>query len=170
MPETMAPSDKQTKYAMKIADSLGEDIPEEVMEDRHQLSQWIDEHTAKLAKDPSGRPLIRPSLKQQQFAEKIREDCGVEIPKNCYDDSRAMSQYIDEHMSQMKHRPTDKMIGLANKIHDANPDTTDPSTCFEDFDKTKEWIDANFPAEWRNGDNGDNGGTPKRRARGKSKL
>ena len=73
-----------------------------------------------------------------------------------------MGRFIDANISSLKNRPTDKMVDLANRIRDFNPNAGDPSRHFDDFDALKGWIDKNFPEEWRNS-SGEN--RPPRRAK-----
>lgn len=143
-------SDKQVGFAQKIADSLGCEIPVELLNDREGLSSWINEGLERLPRDPEGRAVFKPSPKQTGFAEKVAHDAGIEIPAECYVNAMEMGRFIDANIGSLKNRPTDKMIDLANRIRDFNPALDDPSAHFEDFDGLKGWIDRNFPEEWRN--------------------
>lgn len=155
-------SDKQVGFAQRIADSLGCEVPVELLNDREGLSSWINEGLERLPKDQEGRAVFKPSPKQINFAEKVSADSGMEIPAECYMNATEMGRFIDANISSLKNRPTDKMVDLANRIRDFNPNAGDPSRHFDDFDALRGWIDKNFPEEWRNS-SGEN--RPPRRAK-----
>lgn len=150
MNEIAPTSDKQVSFAQRIADSLGCEVPVECLNDKVGLSTWIDENLKALPKDSGGHAVFKPSLKQVGFAEKVANDAGKEIPADCYFNAAEMSKFIDDNISCLKNKPTDKMIDLARKIKEFNPSAPDPSKCLEDHDLLRNWLDANFPEEWRN--------------------
>lgn len=143
-------SEKQLNFAQKVADSLGSEIPREVLNDKMELSKWIDSSLDMLPKDQEGKAIFKPSLKQIAFAERISQDAGVDIPIPCYKSSSEMARFIDTYQSKLKHRPTDKMIELAKKIFEFDPSVGNPSPNFEEFDSLRDWLDTNFPEDWKN--------------------
>jgi len=164
-------SENQLNFAQRVADSLGSEIPREILNDRIELSKWIDTNLDRLPKDKEGRAIFKPSLKQIAYAERIAQDAGVNIPVPCYKNSAEMAKFIDTYQSRLKNRPTEKMVELAKKIFEFDPTVGDPSDCFEDFDTLRDWLDKNFPEEWKNFEGG--GGRrkqPVRRGRKKESM
>lgn len=61
-------TEKQLNYARDIASRTSLDLPDEVLEDRRALSEWIDAHRPKVM---VSRFANYPSAKQVAFAERI---------------------------------------------------------------------------------------------------
>ena len=163
-------SEKQLNFAQRVADSLGSEIPREILNDRMELAKWIDASLDQLPKDKEGKAIFKPSLKQIAYAERIAQDACVNIPVPCYKNSAEMAKFIDTYQSKLKHRPTEKMVGLAKKIFEFDPTVGDPSDCFEDFDTLRDWLDRNFPEEWKNFEGGGHRKQPGRRGRKKESM
>lgn len=152
-------TDKQIAFAERIAQDLGADFPDELREDGHGLTAWIDEFKQKLPHDEEGQLIFKPTMKQTQYAENIQNSTGIVIPSECYKDARAMGAYIDANRSAVKNKPTPKMVELVNKIRNFNPEAPEPGKALDSFEETKQYIDTNFPEEWRRG--GENRSKPK---------
>lgn len=105
-PEGNKPSDAALSFARKIADGANLELPDDVAEDRNALSKWIDANKDKLPKKSSsgsnGSDL--PSSKQIEFAEKIAQGKGVDIPPEILTSRSALSKWIDANMSKSKRK------------------------------------------------------------------
>ena len=148
------PSEKMVSYAKMIADETGSDIPGEVINDSVKLKEWIEEQSSGLPHNSEGQPVFKPTMNQVSFAEKIAQATGSEIPTECYQDRKEMSKWIDGHKSSMPSgRPTEKMITASRKIYDywkrQGSTVPDPAALENDFQGMRDWLDANYPQEWR---------------------
>ncbi len=149
------PSGKMVNFAKMIADETGCDIPGEVMSDSGKLKEWINAQSAGLPVDSEGKIKFKPSMNQVSFAERIAQATGSDIPSECYQDRKEMSGWIDEHKGSMPSgRPTEKMIAASRKIYEywerQGKTVPDPAGLENDFRGMRDWLDANYPAEWRN--------------------
>lgn len=150
----MYPSEKMVNFAKMIADETGADIPGDVINSMPELKQWIDEQSATMPHDEEGKLIFKPSMSQISFAEKIAQSAGLDIPNECYQNKKEMSRWIDENKSHLPSgRATDKMVALSRKIYDfcikEGKEVPDPAGLENDFEGMKNWLDANYPAEWR---------------------
>lgn len=85
-PRRQGPTDKQVAFAKKIAERLGQPLPEEVLTSFDACKAYLDQHAGAV----SG-----PSDKQLDFANKIAERKGVEIPADVKADGKKLSAWID---------------------------------------------------------------------------
>jgi len=97
MTEGGGPSESQLAFARKIAGALGVTLADEVLQDRKQLSAWIDTHKDQM---PKGEGDDRPSSKQVELAEKIAGQKGIEIPPETLKSKSSLSKWIDSHGSK----------------------------------------------------------------------
>lgn len=98
----MSATEKQIKFANKIAQSLGEVVPDECFESHEEMSRWIDEHLPMLEKDEDGKAVFKPSEKQAAFAERIARVLGAKIPQDCFTNSRKLSAWIDDNVEEYR--------------------------------------------------------------------
>lgn len=98
----MAATEKQIKFAERIAQSLGEEVPQECYEEFDKMKDWIDENIQRLEKNEDGRVIFKPSEKQTSFAENIKNRLGVPIPEDAFVDAEKMSAFISEHADAYK--------------------------------------------------------------------
>lgn len=85
-------TEKQLKYARRIAERSNLVLPYQVQQDRRALSKWIDDHLPK----PSAFSQY-PSSKQVAFAERIARIKRREVPHICFRDKNSMSKWIDSN-------------------------------------------------------------------------
>jgi DNA topoisomerase-3 len=88
MSDNNAPSNKQLEFASKIAQKLGIDLPEDVLQDRKACSAFIEANQ---------EAALRPSAKQIAFAENIAKNKGLTVPPAAMKDGRELSKWIDEN-------------------------------------------------------------------------
>jgi len=89
-------SEKQLQFAHQIALRLKTRVPNDVLDDRHSLSRWIDAH-----KDSAPKPSRfsnYPSSKQVAFAERIARMKRRAVPDMCFKDKTLMSRWIDSNL------------------------------------------------------------------------
>lgn len=98
----MSATEKQIKFAERIAQSLGEEVPQECYEEFDKMKDWIDENLQKMEKDEDGRCIFKPSEKQTSFAETISKRLGVPIPEEAFVNSEKMSKFISEHADEFR--------------------------------------------------------------------
>ncbi|WP_170565993.1 hypothetical protein [Ruegeria atlantica] len=90
--EALPATQKQLAYARKIAERQNVALPWEALQDRRQLSQWIDTQLA----TPRACD-TRPSSKQVAFAERIARIKRSAVPDECFRDRTLMSRWIDSN-------------------------------------------------------------------------
>lgn len=86
-------TEKQIKYAQTLAAKTGVGVPDDVLQDRHRISGWIDAQKKRVAMN--ARFARYPSSKQVQFAERIARYKRQDVPDECFRDSGLMSKWID---------------------------------------------------------------------------
>lgn len=96
-PEGNAPSDAALTFAKKIAEATGQQISEEVLEDRGALSKWIDANKDKMPAKASGSEDETPTSKQVGFAEQIAARKGIVVPDETLRSRSLLSKWIDTH-------------------------------------------------------------------------
>jgi hypothetical protein len=85
-PQRSTPTDKMLSYARKIAEELGEDLPQEVEESFDACRAFID----------ANADSIPPTEKQLAFAERLADSNGEEIPADVLASKRKLSAWLDE--------------------------------------------------------------------------
>jgi len=100
------PSVAQQEYAQSIANRLEIEIDENILINKSDLRDWIDEY-----KD-------LPTQKQIELAEQIAEKKGEELTDDALQDSELLSEYIDEniHLINSGFGPSTKQINFAKGI------------------------------------------------------
>ena len=100
------PSEAQQDFAEQIAQRLEIDIDENILINKADLSQWIDEH-----KD-------LPTQKQLDLVNKIINKNGDKLTDDILADSILLSEYIDEniHLLDEDYKPSKKAILFAKSI------------------------------------------------------
>ena len=86
-------TDKQIRFAQSLAARTGTVLPDDIQQDRRQISAWIDAQQAKTPKP--NRFDSYPSSKQVQFAERIARYKRSQVPDECFRDKALMSKWID---------------------------------------------------------------------------
>ncbi len=88
---------KQIRFARRIALGAGIPLPWEAQQDRSTLSSWIDQHHELLE-----RALLRecdandrPTSKQVAFAERLAQRRRRDVPDGCFRSRSLMSKWID---------------------------------------------------------------------------
>lgn len=90
------PTEKQIRFAQKIAQRGGILLPWNVLQNRRDLSNWIDQNAHVLQRGNSELSAL-PSSKQVQFAERIARRKKLSVPDICFKDRQTMSQWIDRY-------------------------------------------------------------------------
>lgn len=90
------PTEKQVRFAQKIAQRGGILLPWNVLQNRRDLSNWIDQNAHVLQRGNSTLSPL-PSSKQVQFAERIARRKKMSVPDICFKDRQTMSQWIDRY-------------------------------------------------------------------------
>ena len=90
------PTEKQVRFAQKIAQRGGVLLPWDVLQNRRDLSNWIDQNAHILQRGNSALSAL-PSSKQVQFAERIARRKKLSVPDICFKDRQTMSQWIDRY-------------------------------------------------------------------------
>ena len=90
------PTEKQIRFAQKIALRGGILLPWNVLQNRRDLSNWIDQNVHVLQRGNSALSAL-PSSKQVQFAERIARRKKLSVPDICFKDRQTMSQWIDRY-------------------------------------------------------------------------
>lgn len=93
--------------------------------------------------------LLPVTEKQLQFAQRIARQKSVNLPDEIRVDRRAMSAWIQAHLSRRTHsaarvsnRPSSKQVAFAERI--ARIKRRDvPQECFRDRGMMSQWIDGN---------------------------
>ena len=93
--EQRPPSEKQVRYAQRLAQQLAKSLPQDALHDSEACSKFIDEC---LSEAP-------PSEKQVQFAQTIARDAGIELPAFVTTSSKACSEYINANQHLLSGRP-----------------------------------------------------------------
>ncbi len=90
-------SDKQLRFARRIAARDAVDLPPEAQADRRAMSAWI---TAHLPERRSSTPDFSryPSSRQVAFAERIARIKRRDVPRECFRDMGLMSAWIDRNL------------------------------------------------------------------------
>ena len=89
----LRPTDRQLRYARRIAASAHLVLPWEVQQDRKALSEWIEANAHRLkSRDP--RP-EEPSSRQVGYAERIARARRRTIPDECYRSRDLLSRWIE---------------------------------------------------------------------------
>lgn len=88
-------SDKQLRFARRIAARAALELPPEAQADRRAMSAWIDAHLP--GRD---RPAVSrtPSSRQVAFAERIARIKRRNVPPECFRDMGLMSRWIDSNL------------------------------------------------------------------------
>lgn len=90
-------TEKQIRYARRIALGAGIPLPWEAQRDRPTLSSWIDQHrqlldrTSPLESDAQSRP----TSKQVAFAERLAQRRRCDVPDECFRSRALMSKWIN---------------------------------------------------------------------------
>ena len=92
----LLPTEKQVRFAQKIAQRGGILLPWNVLQNRRDLSNWIDQNAHLLQRGNSALSAL-PSSKQVQFAERIARRKKLSVPDICFKDRQTMSQWIDRY-------------------------------------------------------------------------
>ena len=95
-PSNALPTEKQIRFAQKIAQRGGILLPWNVLQNRRDLSNWIDQNAHVLQRGNSALSAL-PSSKQVQFAERIARRKKLSVPDICFKDRQTMSQWIDRY-------------------------------------------------------------------------
>ena len=90
------PTEKQVRFAQKIAQRGGILLPWNVLQNRRDLSNWIDQNAHVLQRSNSALSAL-PSSKQVQFAERIARRKKLSVPDICFKDKQTISQWIDRY-------------------------------------------------------------------------
>ena len=109
-----------------------------------------------------------PSEKMVNYAKMIADETGSDIPGEVINDSVKLKEWIEEQSSGLPHnsegqpvfKPTmnqvsfaEKMITASRKIYDywkrQGSTVPDPAALENDFQGMRDWLDANYPQEWR---------------------
>ena len=90
------PTEKQIRFAQKIAQRGGILLPWNILQNRRDLSNWIDQNAHVLQRGNSALSPL-PSSKQVQFAERIARRKKLSVPDICFKDRQTMSQWIDRY-------------------------------------------------------------------------
>ena len=85
-PQRSTPTDKMLSYARKIAEELGEDLPQEVEKSFDACRAFID----------ANADSIPPTEKQLAFAERLADSSGEDIPADVLASKRKLSAWLDE--------------------------------------------------------------------------
>ncbi|SHF73620.1 hypothetical protein SAMN05444273_1114 [Litoreibacter ascidiaceicola] len=88
-------TEKQIRFARRIALTGGIVLPWEAQVSRRSLSQWIDANAAVL-NSPSEFSQYASS-KQVAFAERIARIKRRQVPHECFKDRQLMSRWIDSN-------------------------------------------------------------------------
>ena len=91
----LLPTDKQLRYARRIASRSGVLPPWDIQQDRQRLSKWIDGHAHLGA--PANRDGDRPSSRQVGFAETLARRKRTHVPDECFRSRELMSKWIDRN-------------------------------------------------------------------------
>lgn len=89
-------TEKQVRYARELASRAGVALPRDAQQSRVALSQWIDAQKAQKPR-PSGFANY-PSARQVAFAEKLARRRHRDIPRECFQDRKMMSRWIDSNL------------------------------------------------------------------------
>jgi len=89
----LLPTERQMRYARRIAEHVGIVLPWQVQQDRKALSGWIDAHENHLK--PRAPQPDTPSSRQVGYAERIARARGRTIPDECYRSRSLLSRWID---------------------------------------------------------------------------
>ena len=135
-----APTPAMKKLAKTIAERKDIKLPKGAMTSGTICKAFLDEHAGGNGGGGAGR---EPSEKQKQFAGKIAQDSGIEIPIEAQESARALSKWIDAHKPKGTIKaPSDKQIAFANSIAKRTNKTT-PKEAMNDGAKLSKWIDQN---------------------------
>ncbi len=90
-------TEKQIRYARRIALGAGIPLPWEAQQDRPTLSSWIDQHHELLERALLGESDAngRPTSKQVAFAERLAQRRRCDVPDECFRSRSLMSKWID---------------------------------------------------------------------------
>ena len=89
-------SDKQLRFARRIAARTNQQVPQEAQQDRRAMSAWIDAHLPK-QRDTAPDFSRYPSSRQVAFAERIARIKRRHVPRECFQDMGLMSRWIDSN-------------------------------------------------------------------------
>ena len=85
---------RQIAYARALALKNQTLLPQDVQQDRHRLSVWID---AQARLKPARDLHSLPSAKQVAFAERLARIKRRAVPTECFRDKSLMSKWIDSN-------------------------------------------------------------------------
>ena len=89
----LPPTERQMRYARRIAERAGIILPWEVQQNRKTLSEWIDTNQHQL-QNRAPQP-DTPSSRQVGYAERIARARRRTIPDECYRSRNLLSRWID---------------------------------------------------------------------------
>ena len=84
------PSDKQLRFAEKLAGQAGVEVPADARQNAAGCSKFIGALTKKLGPRP-------PSARQLEFAQQVARDQQVRLPQAAQESAAACSKFIDKH-------------------------------------------------------------------------
>jgi len=91
-PQVLAATEKQLRFARKLALQNQVILPWHVQQDRRALSKWIDAQTRMM-------PAVseHPTSKQVSFAERLARAKRRSVPDECFRSRELMSRWIDSN-------------------------------------------------------------------------
>ncbi len=81
------PTDKQINFARRLAQQVGKPLSPEVLSDKQQISEWIDQ----------ALELAPPSDRQLEYARALADSNGIELPEDVTQNAKAVSTFIDRY-------------------------------------------------------------------------
>lgn len=94
---TLAPTDRQMKFAWRISCALKQAIPPDAKTDRRALSRWIDRHQNDYRAEAPLRANGTATSKQVALAERIARAKRRAVPDECFRSAALMSAWIDNN-------------------------------------------------------------------------
>ena len=96
----LPPTPKQVDYARAIASRLKSEIPASSSGDRRALSAWISANHKRLnaMKTHDSARGTMATAKQVALAEKLARRRRTEVPRECFQDAKMMSRWIDRQL------------------------------------------------------------------------
>ena len=92
----LRPTDRQLRFAGKIAASAGIALPKDVQLDRVNLSRWIDANRHRMARSKCVADNL-PTARQIAWAERIARGRKRSIPEECYRSRELLAKWIDSN-------------------------------------------------------------------------
>ncbi len=81
------PTDKQINFARRLAQQVGKPLSPDVLSDKQQISEWIDQ----------ALELAPPSDRQLEYARALADNNGIELPEDVTQNAKAVSTFIDRY-------------------------------------------------------------------------